>query len=142
MARGGYRENAGPRKNGGARPGAGRPPGVPNIRKRLTVEDLEKARSTGEMPHEFLLRVARGEVIQMNTAAGPVEYRPSFGERVNAAINAAPYFVPRLNAIEAKIEQTQRFEIKSAPLSELEWQQMYGSNNGLGTAGGTTEGAD
>jgi len=48
----------------------------------------ERAAATGELPHEFLLRVSRGEEVD--------GHKPSFSERVDAAKVAAPYFAPRL----------------------------------------------
>lgn len=127
---------------GGAREGAGRKKETPNVRKRLTVEDIKRAREGGEMPHEFLLRIARGETIQMNTPIGKVEYMPTFAERVTAAVNCAPYFVPRLNAIEAKIEQSTKFEIRAEPLPEAEWLRLYGNDNSVGPAIRPTESSD
>ena len=72
-------------RRGGARPGAGRKPGSVNVISRKAREEAAK---TGELPHEFLLRVARGETIDDHT--------PAFNERVDAAKAAAPYYAPRL----------------------------------------------
>ena len=70
---------------GGARLGAGRPKGAIS---RMNTVAREAARRTGELPHQFLLRVARGEEID-----GTV---PTLNLRVDAAKAAAPYFAPRL----------------------------------------------
>jgi hypothetical protein len=45
---------------GGKRLGAGRPKGAV---AKLTASAVARAKSTGELPHEFLLRVVRGESI-------------------------------------------------------------------------------
>lgn len=74
---------------GGPREGAGRRPGAHN---RLIKENVEKAKTTGELPHEFLLRISRGEDID--------GYTPNFQERVSAAQAVAPYFAPKLASIE------------------------------------------
>ena len=73
---------------GGARPGAGRPAGSAT---RKTREIADRAATAGEMPHEFLLRVMRGEAVD-----GAV---PTFAERLDAAKAAAPYFAPKLAAV-------------------------------------------
>jgi len=70
---------------GGHRPGAGRKPGSVN---RMSTKAREQAATTGELPHEFLLRVARGELVDGHV--------PAFNERMDAAKAAAPYFAPRL----------------------------------------------
>ena len=43
------------------------------------------------LPHEFLLRVVRGEEID--------GYKPTFHDRMFAAKSAAPYFAPKLASI-------------------------------------------
>lgn len=83
---------------GGKRPGAGRKPG--NM-TRVSMEARERAAATGELPHEFLLRVARGEdafvdYVGAGSARRQIRRKPSFAERVDAAKAAAPYFQPRL----------------------------------------------
>jgi hypothetical protein len=70
---------------GGRRDGAGRKPGAVN---KITQRAREAAARTGELPHEFLLRISRGEEIDGHT--------PEFAERVDAAKAAAPYYAPRL----------------------------------------------
>jgi hypothetical protein len=79
---------------GGRRQGAGRKTGSVN---RISQRARDEATKTGELPHEFLLRVSRGEKIG--------EHEPGFLERVDAAKAAAPYFAPRLSttAIDANI---------------------------------------
>lgn len=83
--------------------GAGRPMGALG---RLSKAARELAASTGELPHEFLLRVARGEVIStdvMDPTSGELKkiYQvPELPMRIDAAKAAAPYFAPKLSAIE------------------------------------------
>lgn len=78
---------------------------------KLTREAVEHAKATGEMPHYFLLRIARGEMIEqkiLNQLTGEVTEMivcPPFDQRVDAAKAAAPYFAPKL----AAIEQTQAY---------------------------------
>jgi hypothetical protein len=60
----------------------------------------EVAANTGELPHEFLLRVSRGEAIAMPGQKKP--HYPTFEERVQAADRAAPFYAPRLSAVGLK----------------------------------------
>lgn len=104
---------------GGARKGAGRKLGSKNCWSR---EAIARARSTGELPHEFLLRVSRGEEID--------GVSPSFDARMGAAIAAAPYFAPKLAQVEQRIEQTTvTTVIGSDPPTEAEWLEQYGENS-------------
>lgn len=83
--------------------GRGRPPGAVG---KLSREAVEHAKSTGELPHIFLLRVARGEIIEqkiMNSLTGElstVYVAPPFEVRVDVAKAVAPYFQPKLAAVE------------------------------------------
>jgi hypothetical protein len=69
---------------GGTRAGAGRPLGAKNKR---TIALEEECAAGGELPKGFMLRVMRDESQPM-----PL--------RADMAKAAAPYFHPRLNAIE------------------------------------------
>jgi len=80
---------------GGSRPGAGRKTGTVN---RLSQKAREEAAKTGDLPHEFLLQVMRG-----NRIAG---HKPTFAERMDAAKAAAPYYAPRLAAVAANVNPT------------------------------------
>lgn len=79
--------------------GRGRTKGVPNKR---TAENKARAAALGELPHEFLARVSRGDPIAMRVldpkTGKTVEetYHPTFEERAQAARDAAPYFAPKL----------------------------------------------
>ena len=54
-------------------------------------ERAERAAKAGLLPHELLLAVARGEIID-----GVV---PSFDQRLTAMKDAAPYYAPKLAAV-------------------------------------------
>jgi hypothetical protein len=85
----------------------------------------EEAQKTGELPHEFLLRVARGEQID--------GYAPTFPERVEAAKASAPYFAPKLTAtdVSADLRTTNR------SVSELSDEELLAI---VGLAGGEPRG--
>ncbi|OLL27457.1 hypothetical protein BTH42_31930 [Burkholderia sp. SRS-W-2-2016] len=83
---------------GGKRDGAGRKAGTVS---HLGREAHDRAAETGELPHEFLLRVARGEdlffdVVTVSGRARRTQRKPTFAERIDAAKSAAPFFQPRL----------------------------------------------
>lgn len=92
---------------GGPRPNSGRKPGSTN---RVTVAAREAARETGLLPHEWLLKVSRGEPIEQKRwkdvldEEGNVVDREvvtevvyaDFGTRMDAAKAAAPFYAPRL----------------------------------------------
>lgn len=92
---------------GGPRPNSGRKVGSVN---RVTVAAREAARESGLLPHEWLLKVSRGEPIEQKRwkdvldADGKVIDRelieevlyPDFGTRMDAAKAAAPFYAPRL----------------------------------------------
>ena len=80
----------------------------------LNEKIAEKLSQTGDLPHEWLAKVARGECIMQRKLvvvyykSGPKagaekerrweeeEYYASFAERMDAAKASAPYFAPRL----------------------------------------------
>lgn len=86
----------------------------PKPSKILTQQAKEQSAYTGELPHEWLARVARGDTIRQKRLvivyynSGPKkgeekervyieeDYQPSFSERSEAARAAAPFFAPRL----------------------------------------------
>lgn len=84
---------------GGKRDGAGRPLAAVS---KVTREAVERARETGQLPHEFLLRITRGESIDGRT--------PTIQQRIDAAKAAAPYFAPRLTPTEVTPNTSGRFE--------------------------------
>lgn len=87
---------------GGARPGAGRPAGSMS---KIATEARQKAILSGELPHEFLLRVARGEAIfrehiDEDGVIKKVQEVYDFEARKDAAKSAAPYFAPKISTVE------------------------------------------
>lgn len=92
---------------GGARPGGGRPKG--SVQK-VTAQAREAAMETGLLPHEWLLKVSRGEPIEQKRwvikydAKGNEKGREliteevyaDFPTRIDAAKAASPYYAPRL----------------------------------------------
>ena len=96
--------------SGGKRKGAGRPPGSAT---RRTREIANKAAASGLLPHEFLLAVARGEAIEGVT--------PTFADRLDAAKAAAPYFAPRLAAVDLKAEGEVKHVIRRTPMTARDW---------------------
>ena len=84
---------------GNSKKKAGRPKGKGIVRrqewKTMTIKQLrDYALRSGEMPHMFLLRIARGESMG--------SYKPTFEQRIDAAKACASYFVPKMNAIAVK----------------------------------------
>jgi len=92
---------------GGARPGAGRPKGRTNS---VTAEARKAAAESGILPHEWLLKVSRGEPIEQkrwkiiydkqgNEKGRELiteEVYADFPTRIDAAKAASPYYAPRL----------------------------------------------
>lgn len=66
----------------------------------------EKAIATGELPHEFLLRIVRGEAIYRDHVHArtkevtKVAEVYGFPERIDAAKAAAPYYAPKISTVE------------------------------------------
>jgi len=92
---------------GGARAGAGRPKGRTNS---VTAEARKAAAESGLLPHEWLLKVSRGEPIEQkrwkiiydkqgNEKGRELiteEVYADFPTRIDAAKAASPYYAPRL----------------------------------------------
>lgn len=113
----------------------GRPKGTIN---RLARESREAARATGELPHEFLLRVSRGEVItrqvlQPDGSIAHVQEEYDFEARKDAAKAAAPYFAPKISTVEV-IRGVEDDEL-DAIIKELAAQ----TGIGIGTGGEESE---
>ena len=66
----------------------------------------EKAIATGELPHEFLLRIVRGEAIYRDHVhprtklVTKIAEIYGFTERIDAAKAAAPYYAPKISTVE------------------------------------------
>ena len=91
----------------------GRPLGATN---RMAIEAREKAKATGDLPHEFLLRIARGEaiyrdVVDRDGSTKRVLEVYDFEDRKDAAKAAAPYYAPKISTVEV---------IKGVPDDELD----------------------
>ena len=99
---------------GGYRAGAGRPKGAV---AKMTAEAVIQAKATGELPHEFLLRIVRGEPIDGHT--------PTIEQRMSAAMSAAPYFAPKLAVMEQQIQTNIRAVVSSKPLTHAEFVERY-----------------
>jgi hypothetical protein len=92
---------------GGPRPGSGRPRGALS---KVTTKAREAAMETGLLPHEWLLKVSRGEpilhtrlVTKYNKNGDEVKRElveewvyADFDTRIDAAKSAAPYYAARL----------------------------------------------
>jgi hypothetical protein len=92
---------------GGARAGAGRPKGT---LAKVTAKAREAAMETGMLPHEWLLKVSRGEGIvhkrwvvkydakgkEKSKELVEEEVYADFPTRIDAAKAAAPFYAPRL----------------------------------------------
>lgn len=87
-----------PEKNKG-----GRPPGAIS---KLSREAREKAAATGILPHEFLLKIVRGEPIfrtEIHPITGAkviIQETYDFDARRDAAKAAAPYYAPKISTVE------------------------------------------
>ncbi len=82
---------------------------------RWAEESRKRARESGDLPHEFLLSICRGEpieVTEMDEEGVIVQktYYPTFTDRVEAAQACANFFAPKLTA-----QQTETMD----PVSEL-----------------------
>ena len=106
--------------SGGYREGSGRPKGA--IGKMSAMAVLQ-AKATGELPHEFLLRIVRGRPID-----GQV---PTLEQRMSAAIAAAPYFSPKLAAIEQRVHSSIRAVVSNRPMTTEEFAARYLSTDKL-----------
>ena len=102
---------------GGAQPGGGRRKG----RKQTVSNQARKeAAAAGLLPHEWLLKVSRGEPIphkqwkivydtkgnELSRELVEVEVYADFATRIDAAKAAAPYYAPRLSAQQMKLDQS------------------------------------
>jgi hypothetical protein len=100
-----------PKKN----PNAGRSPGS---KQTVTTEARLKAAESGLLPHEWLLKVARGEPVahkrwkisydkkgeEIKRELLTEEYYADFPQRIDAAKAAAPYYMPKLATQIVKVD--------------------------------------
>jgi hypothetical protein len=94
---------------GGRQPGAGRPKGALS---KVTAKAKQAAMETGLLPHEWLLKVSRGEGIvhkrwvvkydkrgkELSRELVEEEIYTDFTTRLDAAKAAAPFYAPKLAA--------------------------------------------
>ena len=86
--------------------------------KEISSRAVARARQTKCLhPHELLRYWANGVAI-----AG---VSPDAEMQVQCAIAAAPYFAPKLQAIESKTETTVRAVIAASPVSVSDWVERY-----------------
>ncbi len=92
---------------GGARPNSGRKPGAKMLMSELSQAEAKLA---GILPHEWLLKVVRGDPIEQSYTVDVVDKKgqvigqevmtktvyPDLQMRHDAAKAAAPYYAPRL----------------------------------------------
>lgn len=92
-----------PERRGGLRANAGRIPdnadreelnrcAVPLSATGANKLAIEEAHKTGLLPHEFLLKISRGYKIDGK--------KPDLNTRISCAKAAAPYYAPKLSAVE------------------------------------------
>lgn len=77
----------------------------PSVADR-TIHTILGLKYEGDLPHEFLLRVVRGERIEhgIDEKGEPKYVMPTFAQRIVCAKEAAPYYAPKMATI--NIEQT------------------------------------
>lgn len=71
------------------------PEDKPQLPKRVSKVNrlaIEEAHRTGILPHEFLLKISRGGRID--------GVKPDMAMRISCAKAAAPYYAPKLSAVE------------------------------------------
>ena len=92
---------------GGARPGSGRPKGALS---KVTAKAKQAAMETGLLPHEWLLKVSRGEAIEhkrwvtkydkngkeVSRELVTEQVYADFPTRIDASKAAAPFYAPKL----------------------------------------------
>lgn len=78
-------------KRGGNNGGAGRPLGLPNMKSR---EIKEIAALSGELPHEFLLRICRS-MVGATISGHTIDWEDIF----RAALGCVNYYAPKLSAV-------------------------------------------
>lgn len=109
---------------GGPGRGGGRKPGQKNRRtieqERLSEQERERLRAEGITPLEYMLKVLRTEPEPKGAAESDVDYylriKQSKKDRMEAAVEAAPYVHPKL----AQVELKGSVGVHEDALSELE----------------------
>ena len=86
------------------------------LRLRVPTNAAELVQKYGS-PLEFLLRVMKGEEIDMEF--------PTLAQRIYAANSVAPYLHAKLVSVEQKTEIQVDNVISAKPLTATEWAQKY-----------------
>lgn len=69
-------------------------------RRLKPLQEIKQYAAQGELPHEFLLRVSRGEVITWGVGKSQKNIIPTFEQRLDAAKAGASYFAPKLAQVD------------------------------------------
>ncbi len=95
----------------------GRKPAVPGIegpvkrrggqRRLKPLQEIKKYASEGQLPHEFLLAVSRGEELSWGKGKNRRVVTPSMEQRLAAAVAGASYFAPKLSQIDVREHLTE-----------------------------------
>lgn len=90
--------------------------------KNLNKNIRQMARMSGQLPHEFLLHVCRGEVVveKYLDDEGLVQERevyPDIGMRIDAAKAAAPFFAPKLSV--QQVDMSASADLEHLSVDEL-----------------------
>ena len=123
---------------GGATPGAGRKPSSLTIKTR---EAAEKLALSGIGPLEVLIQTMRHLWSQaIDKSSGLLIDIDKALEASELAKEAAPYMHPKLQAIQAEVDQRLTAQVfQSEPLSDDQWEQQHGPKpkavNGAGSNG-------
>lgn len=115
---------------GGARPGAGRPKGRTNS---VTAKAREAAAETGLLPHEWLLKISRGEPVEQkrwqvtyddhgNEVSRELiveQHYADFATRIDAAKAAASFYAPKLATQTVTVGMTGAVDLRNHSEDEL-----------------------
>lgn len=90
--------------------------------KNLNKNIRQMARMSGQLPHEFLLHVCRGEVVveKYLDDEGLVQERevyPDISMRIDAAKAAAPFFAPKLSV--QQVDMSASADLEHLSVDEL-----------------------
>lgn len=90
--------------------------------KNLNKNIRQMARMSGQLPHEFLLHVCRGDVVveKYLDDEGLVQERevyPDIGMRIDAAKAAAPFFAPKLSV--QQVDMSASADLEHLSVEEL-----------------------
>lgn len=84
----------------------------------VTIKSKALAMGSGLLPHELLLDWARGEPVMQRVDGANTEVYLSVDQRIDCAKAAAPFYSPRLQAVQANI--TGGLELEAMSDAELD----------------------